>query len=407
MEKKDYLPIILGSDENAYGTARLFSEFCPEKPLMLCTRQLVPTMYSHLCRVELIPDFDKETVFPSALLRVLHREQAAYEKFVVISCSDYYTNMLSRHFAEFEGLIANPYLSPDLLVTLDTKDRFYALCEKHGMDYPKTVVAEPEQRLRVAEELPFSFPIVVKPENSNAYEYLHCQFEGKQKVFFFQSKEEYLQMVRSMNTSDYRGKLILQEFIPGGDDAMRVMNSYSDPQATVRMMCLGQPVLEYYDPKTAGNYAAILTRSDPEVYRRLQQFLQEIGYVGFCNIDMKYDRNTGRYVLFEINPRLGRSSFCVRSAGYNMMKILVDDVIYHRPQECTFSQTTGLWSNVPRGILRKYVKDPQLQKELRRHKILHTLYLWSDMSLKRLYRISRYYFAQYRSFRKYYFDKEP
>ena len=85
MAKKDYLPIILGSDENAYGTARLFSEFCPEKPLMLCTRQLIPAMHSKLSRVELIADFDKEEVFCPALLKVLRREHAAYEKLVVIS----------------------------------------------------------------------------------------------------------------------------------------------------------------------------------------------------------------------------------------------------------------------------------------------------------------------------------
>ena len=85
-------------------------------------------------------------------------------------------------------------------------------------------------------------------------------------------------MVRSMNGSDYRGKLILQEFIPGGDDAMRVLNSYSDTDGTVRAMCLGQPVLEYYDPKSVGNYAAILSRGDTLLYDKMQRFLQAIGY---------------------------------------------------------------------------------------------------------------------------------
>ena len=73
-------------------------------------------------------------------------------------------------------------------------------------------------------------------------------------------------MVHSMNQSDYRGKLILQEFIPGGDDAMRVLNSYSDLDGHVRAMCLGQPVLEYYDPKSVGNYAAIISRGDQSLY---------------------------------------------------------------------------------------------------------------------------------------------
>ena len=47
---------------------------------------------------------------------------------------------------------------------------------------------------------------------------------------------------------------------------MRVLNSYSDTDGTVRAMCLGQPVLEYYDPKSVGNYAAILSRGDPLLY---------------------------------------------------------------------------------------------------------------------------------------------
>ena len=40
MKKKDFLPIILGSDENAYGTARLFQEAYHVTPLLLCTQQL-------------------------------------------------------------------------------------------------------------------------------------------------------------------------------------------------------------------------------------------------------------------------------------------------------------------------------------------------------------------------------
>ena len=55
--KKDFLPIILGSDENAYGTARLFQEAYHVTPLLLCTQQLVPTRGSHLFLCRIIPDF--------------------------------------------------------------------------------------------------------------------------------------------------------------------------------------------------------------------------------------------------------------------------------------------------------------------------------------------------------------
>ena len=56
-----------------------------------------------------------------------------YEKLLVIPCSDYYTGLLCRHYDHFEGLIANRFISDELLETFDTKDKFYALCEQYGV----------------------------------------------------------------------------------------------------------------------------------------------------------------------------------------------------------------------------------------------------------------------------------
>ncbi len=408
--KKDFLPIILGSDENAYGTARLFREEYDVIPLLLCTRQLVPTMNSKLFRLECIVDFDTDAVFASALLDVLKREKESYEKIVVVPCADYYSAMLAKHYNCFEGLIENRFISEELLEALDTKDKFYALCEKHGLDYPKTYVAEADDRIAAIDKLAFDFPIVVKPENSNATDYLHCSFEGKKKVYFFSNRDDYIKTMTAMDASGYKGKLIIQEFITGGDDSMRVLNSYSDGNGKVRAMCLGQPVLEEYAPKTIGNYAAIISRHDREVMDKIKTFLEAIGYVGFANFDMKYDKKTGRYMMFEINPRLGRSSFFVHAAGFNMMKAMVDNVVYGREDSCVYVDNTALWSNVPKIVLRKYVKNPELKKEIfslvKLGKYKRTLVCKTDRNLIRSLRVARYYFAQYRNFKRYYFDKE-
>ena len=406
MAKKDFLPIILGSDENAYGTARLFCEAYGVRPLVLCTIPLSPTKNSKLFDLRVIENFEREDVFPDALLQTLRKNADAYAKQLVIPCSDYYAGLLCRHYGHFEGLIANRFNSAELLDAFDTKDKFYALCEAHGMDYPKTAVAAPDERESVLERLPFAFPIVVKPENSNATDYLRCRFEGQKKVFFFDTREEYLAMIGNMNKSGYAGKLILQEFVPGGDGAMRVLNAYSDAGGRVRAMCLGQPVLEYYDPKSVGNYAAVISRGDRALYEKMRSFLEEIGYVGFANIDMKFDRRTGRYLLFEINPRPGRSSYFVRSAGVNMMRLFADDVVYGKRGDCIYNENVALWSNVPRGVLNRYVTDPALKAELKGLKMDRTLRNPNDFNLKRLYRIARVDHAQYKLFRQYYFDKE-
>ena len=120
---------------------------------------------------------------------------------------------------------------------------------------------------------------------------------------------------------------------------------------------------------------------------------------------MKYDRRTGRYVLFEINPRLGRSSYFCRAAGLNMMRLLTEDAVYGRRSACVYSEATALGSNVPRGILKKYVTSPALREELAGLKATHTLWCGGDLAPARIYRLARYYAAQYKNFARYYFDK--
>ncbi|SFJ83164.1 D-aspartate ligase [Paenibacillus sp. UNC496MF] len=409
MKPTDFLPIILGSDENAYGNVRLIHETYGIKPLLLCTRLLIPTMHSNLFDLVQIDRFDQEDVFPGALSAILKQHAAPNRKLVVIPCSDYYAGMLSRHYDAFDGLIANRFLSGTLLQTLDTKDKFYELCEKFGLDYPKTVVCEPNEREDALNRMDFQFPIVVKPENSNAYEYLYCHFEGKKKVFFFNTREEYLTMVRNINASDYKGKLIIQEFIPGGDSAMRVINSYSDDNGRVKMMCLGQPVLEEYAPKTLGNYAAIISRSDMAIYEKIKTFLENIGYVGFSNIDMKFDSRTGKYMMFEINPRLGRSSLFVRAAGLNMLQALIDQVVYGKESDCVYGRATAMWTNVPKKVLNRYVTDPALSSEINRlyreKKVIRSLWYSKDLNAKRILSVSRYFYGHVRNYQRYYFDK--
>ena len=85
-------------------------------------------------------------------------------------------------------------------------------------------------------------------------------------------------------------------------------------------MALGRPLLEEQTPEGIGNYAAIL--SDPEyndaaLLEKLKNFLEDMQWEGFANMDIKYDARTGEYKMFEMNPRQGRSSYFVTAAGYN------------------------------------------------------------------------------------------
>ena len=58
-----------------------------------------------------------------------------------------------------------------------------------------------------------------------------------------------------------------------------------------------------------------------------------------------------------------------------------------------------------RGILTRYVTSPALREEMKQYKALHTLWCGGDLAPARVYRLARYYVAQYKNFAHYYFDK--
>ena len=164
--------------------------------------------------------------------------------------------------------------------------------------------------------------------------------------------------------SSYQDPLILQEYIPGDDSNMRVMNCYcGSDQQSVKLIALGHALLEEHSPEGIGSYAAIITAHDEALSQRMRAFLEAVGYVGFANFDMKLDPRDGQYKLFEMNLRQGRSSYYVTAAGYNLAKWLVEDVLLHKDTPLTIASNEVLWSIIPKDIIFRYVRDGQLEAE--------------------------------------------
>lgn len=407
--KKDFFVILLGGDDNAYGNARLLHEEYKIKPLLLCSRAFHSIKYSKILNVRTFENFSENDVFVKNLLEILKNLNKEYKKIIVIPCSDYYTNLLIRNYEKFEGLITNKFVDLNLLEAFYKKDKFYSLCEKYGLTYPKTYIANCEDRLLAIDKIPFDFPIVVKPDNSNSSEYLDSSFDGKKKVYYFFDKKSYIKTITEMNKSTYKGKLIIQEFIPGGDDYGAVVNSYSNSDGKVLLSVMGQPILEEYEPSLLGNYAAIITRNNEKIYKMIKNFLESIHYVGFSNIDLKYDKKNDRYLAFELNPRLGRSSFYVRAANKNFMKTIIDDVIYDKNSEYECGTETALWLNINKKTLYKYCANENLVNEakqlIKNKKYLRTLNYKKDAAIKRKLIAIKHYKVQDSFFPKYYFKK--
>ena len=401
---KDLLPVLLGSDANVYGMARSFYMEYGVTSLAIGKGALAATANSKLVKMAVVePNLEDDAVFVRTLTDFAKAHTG--KTLVLVSCGDNYTGLMARARAALEPYYKFACPTPELVAELDTKEFFYKACERHGLSYPRTFGCTNENYKTV--ELPFPFPCIIKASNSVAY--WNCRFPHKKKVFVAYNREEYEAICAAIYSSSYQDNLVLQEYIPGDDNCMRVLNCYSGLDHKVKLMALGRPLLEEQTPEGIGNYAAIMNVRDDELMEKMKAFLEDVGWEGFSNFDMKYDARDGKYKLFEMNPRQGRSSFFVTASGYNLAKWLVEDVVEHKEQGLTIADAHHLWMIAPAGIIKKYLKDEALLAEakelMRQGKVSHQLFCKEDAGLKRRIWYIKNQLNNYRKYKRYFGNK--
>lgn len=297
------------------------------------------------------------------MLDTLHRFADAHlgERMVLFGCTDDYVAMIIRNREELSDFIC-PYPPKGLLDSVSKKAEFYETCDRFGIPHPDTVVLT--ERADIAslspDKLGFAYPIIVKP--SSSVDYWKHSFEGMKKVYIAKTAEEAKGIIDRIYDSGYPEKMILQEFIAGGDSQMRVFTAFSDSKGRVRAMCLGHTMLEEHTPKGLGNHAAIVTEpvSEFPIAEKIKDMLEDIGYTGFSNFDIKLREGTkDDFRVFEVNLRQGRSNFYVTSAGINIAK-LAAEVFDSDGDDCVKCEKRVFWHHIPRATAYKYTDDKAL-----------------------------------------------
>ncbi len=409
---KEFQPVILGTDINAYGMARAFHEAYGLVSTAFGHYQLSPTKYSRILDVHLVPDFTNPKVFASALNEwadTYHQEHPG-TTLLLLPCGDSYANLLDKFGDSLRERFAFNAIDQKLNRSLSLKSSFYELCDRYDLPHPKTVSVDAEDvKAGRHRNLPFDYPVAMKPADSD--EWLGIDFPGRKKAFIFSNPEELDTMIRRSYQAGYTSQMVIQDFVPGGDDHMRVLNAYVDRHHRVRMMFLGHPLLEDPTPEAVGNYAAIMPDYNQDIFDRIKAFLEDINYSGVANFDMKYDPRDGVYKLFEINLRQGRSSYVVTLNGFNLARCFVDDLVLDTPfnGRTVFGRGHRLWMEIPKDIFRKYCAESEDKRQamsmIRRGDWGTTLEYSKDRSFKRWLLIRHMFSIYRRRYRRYFRDK--
>lgn len=353
-------PVLLGGDINCYSVARAFHEAYGVRSIAYGKVLLGATKDSKIIDFRLDENMTETEEILKRLKETSQELKETNKVPILMGCTDEYAEFIIDHRDLLSEMYITPYIDKELKDKLIEKESFYEMCEEKGLYYPKTYIFSKGDKIT---DFEFSYPVIIKPSDSVLY--WQFPFEGMNKVYTANNKEEFTEITNKIYQGKYNKNLIIQDFIPGEDSQMRVLTCYSDRNAKVKMMCLGHVLLEEHTPTAIGNHAAIITEYDEELMNGIKDFLESIDYVGFSNFDIKLDSRDNKYKLFEINLRQGRSNYYVTSSGNNIAKYVVEDRVLKEDLKLKVQKDPFYWHVVPNGVVFKYVKDQALVKDVK------------------------------------------
>lgn len=397
---KDKVKVLLfAADINVYSVARAFYE----KYGIICDvygkYYSGPLIGSKILNYRSNIGADNKNIFPK-LVKKYALTNKAYKIFL-LGCGDNYIKLISEFKDKLPKNIIAPYIDLDEMNQFVNKENFYKLCDNCGIEYPKTFIFNKKLGFEIKE--PFTGPFIIKP--SDGVSYWEHPFKEQKKVFKIDTWEESLKTIKKIYEAGYDDTLIIQEFIPGDDTFMRVLTCYSDKKAKVKLTCLGHVLLEEHTPKGIGNHAVIITEKNEELENKIKKFIEDLKFIGFSNLDIKYDERDKKFKVFELNTRQGRSNYYVTGAGANIAEYLVKDYITNEEIEYTSVDNEHLWLVVPKKVAFKYINPKEykekMKKLIKKKKFVNPLLYKKDKGFKHLLRIYKNLFRHYKNYRKY------
>jgi D-aspartate ligase len=391
--ERDFVPVILGTGLGAYNLARSLHEAFGVRSIALGRYALRETAHSRIVEVRARRDFDDEQVI-IATLRELAAELATARpgaSLLLLPTIEHYTSVTLANRAELDDLYLVPLPDAATAARVMDKTDFYATCAALGVPHPETLVVDASglDDPRLGEDLPFGYPVILKPSDTDQYPRL--QFEGRQKVYLLDDAAALREVARKIYAAGYVGDLVVQEYLAGDESVMRVANTYSDRSGRVRFLSVGQVALTEYNPDLVGNNNAIVTIDDPALADSVRKLLDGIGYHGAANVDVMLDERTGLAKILEVNLRPGATAYYTMAAGGNLGRCAADELVLGHPVSPFTTTVERLWLNVPYPVARWFVPDSTrgiLRRAARAGRV-HTLRYGPDLSLRRRLDIAR------------------
>ena len=396
----DFIVLILGTDANAYYMARCCYEAYHKKAYVIGKDRLAFTKFSNILHVSYEEDLWKEEGFLKTLKKFA--QQHKNQKILLISTNETYVEFISKNKEKLSKQYVFNYPSIEIIKSLTNKENFYKTYEKSVLKFPKTFYYDVKKNTKIPK---MDYPCILKC--ANVVEYNHIKFNGKNKIYKIETEEELKKTIALIKESGYKDKLILQEFIPGDDSYLFDAVVYVKTKGKVEFVSFAQIGLQEHTKSMIGNAAVLIngfntTKGDIlKMSEDIRSFMEKIHYTGFAEVDMKYDSRDNCFKVLEINARQGRCSYYVTLLDKNLVQVLAEDVLFHQEKPYTFLTDKVLLSFVPKGIVKKYIKNEEFKKEALKmwKNVVKPMSAKVDKNFKRFLLLHKRWFHYYKEYK--------
>jgi len=236
---------------------------------------------------------------------------------VVFPTHDDSLNAIARYADDLQVLA--PFPAWDVLERVQSKRAQLEQAAAAGIDIP---VLDPK-----------TFPVIVKPERS-----VEFKRRFRRQAFRCETPAE---LEEALSKTDEFGPIV-QELIPGGDDALYTVGSYLDAEGRALGVFCGRKLRQ--TPPGIGTCRVGEAVWVEEVVDDALRLLAAFEYRGVSQVEFKRDPRDGRFKLMEINARLWQWHGLASACGVDIPRIAYGDLTGEAPSPAQMNGSGKRWA---------------------------------------------------------------
>lgn len=277
----------------------------------------VPGFSSWYCAGKFIAELDEER--PREYLeQVLAIGKQIGSRAILIPTSDALSVFVAEYADELSERYIFPRNNPQLIKDLMSKEGMYGLATTHGVPTAQTAFPRTLEDVYAAAEM-IAFPVMLKGIYGD-----RLQVRTGTKMVIVSSKDELIKQYKKLEDPTHPN-LMLQEYIPGGDDQIYIFNGYFNERSACLAGFTGHKIRQF--PIHTGCASLGICRWNQAIAGVTTKFMQTLGYRGILDIGYRWDPRDDKYKVLDINPRVGQAfRIFVTTDGMDVVRALYQDL---------------------------------------------------------------------------------